>query len=226
MADRFDEKAQEMICDFGNDCLDPVCWDKQRGIANALRAADRDARDEADAKYASRMTAPLSIEEIERLEALEKAATPGPWVRGNDAPKDPQWIESEEHPSIAQVFTGSKGVVVNAWNDKHHDNAALIAALRNAAPALLAMARQWKERGDALIRMNSALVRANTDRNDADIENGRLLAALKAEAIADWQRAGDHKQRNGYEPLIGGIYFRVTRDPKTGELVAEEVRDV
>lgn len=149
------------------------------------------------------MTATLTIEQIERLEALEEAATPGEWGSERES------ITASRLACFAEVFhvPGKPGDTQMAYND-----AALVAALRNAAPALLAMARSQVL--DALPQ--DTLAELDHAREDRDL----YLAALKAEAIAE---AGHWSVESvPGEVFIGGIVFRVTRGPD-GELVAEEV---
>jgi hypothetical protein len=87
--------------------------------------------------------------DLDELERLERAATAGPWTHETGAPHHPAWIVSvTTDRDIVQVFDGSQGKVADSWGSErigdprcHESNAAFIAALRNAAPSLLAIAR-------------------------------------------------------------------------------------
>ena len=80
----------------------------------------------------------LTPERLDELERLEKAATKGPWKRG------------EEHESMASL--GRDGVNGSGWialgkftggfvtSQPHSVNCQFSVALRNAAPALIAAA--------------------------------------------------------------------------------------
>jgi hypothetical protein len=75
------------------------------------------------------MTAPLTLEEIDALEKLERAATVGPWrFRGDD--------DSYPHRHMA-VGIPRVGMLDNVDADPQ-----FVAAARNALPALLSMARE------------------------------------------------------------------------------------
>lgn len=86
----------------------------------------------------------MSQVDIDSLRKLLARATPGPWEAriAADDPKDPtsaitSWIESEEHMGFCgndmNEVVGRDG----APGVSTHENAELIVALRNAAPALL-----------------------------------------------------------------------------------------
>lgn len=86
----------------------------------------------------------MTREEIERLEALEKAATPG------------EWTEIVSHLSVGRTRHTSWTIGVSDDKDDdvarsvaREEDARLIAATRNALPALLAMARAVADLGAA-----------------------------------------------------------------------------
>jgi len=89
------------------------------------------------------MTDPLDLDELERL---EKAATPGPWsFKGTgglhmDGARDGWMVEGPHNgkrwPRIARDAAPYR---------ERGENPALIAALRNAAPALIAEIRRLRE---------------------------------------------------------------------------------
>lgn len=99
---------------------------------------------------------PLDLAALERLTALERAATPGPWgwnSYSGIAAKVPEGHPLEDYE---EDDPGDRGLAWICWIDggpkqKGHgdalifgearNNAALIEGLRNAAPALLRLAR-------------------------------------------------------------------------------------
>lgn len=78
----------------------------------------------------------MTAEQIEELERLLVAATPGPWAP--DADVDDQAVLSPKGRMVADCaifFVGCKAEVMTA-------NGRLIAAMRNALPGLLALAKR------------------------------------------------------------------------------------
>ncbi len=148
------------------------------------------------------MTAALTIEQIEALEELEKAATPGEWRK----PFEDGALAHERDKSLLAIDKDGMAIV------NRPEDAALIAALRNAAPALLQAARDNADLEQELEEWTSKLVVMRDDRD-------RLMAALKAEAIRTADGPGDII-------VIGGLSFRAELDEATGELTANEVTDV
>src|SRR3990167_663025 len=74
---------------------------------------------------------------LERLQALEREATKGPWVWDEDGDLMALWeLEPCDGDIVLGMYTGDKPEPADA---------ALIAALRNAAPDLIrvALAAQW-----------------------------------------------------------------------------------
>lgn len=168
---------------------------------------------------------------IEQLEALNATATPAPWVVA---------------PCKPDCKGASSCTCVRGPDGKPIREDALIAAARNALPRLLELARDgvwWKrkheedaggamlqyrraaEQRDELAKQLACEVAVNADYPDVVKERDRYLAALKAEAIAHAQCAVDEFDESVLPHTydICGITFRVTRDPATGELTAEEV---
>lgn len=79
--------------------------------------------------------------DLDKLEALDKAATPGPWrtsMSGYSIKSD-----DENLPIVACVHGGMDAS--DAQLETFQDNAALISAMRNALPALLQAARERDE---------------------------------------------------------------------------------
>jgi vacuolar-type H+-ATPase subunit I/STV1 len=92
---------------------------------------------------------PIPPEELDKLDALEAAATPGDWLR-----------------VVAGIRSGNK-TLATAWYSTHDDrseqDAALIVALRNAYPGLRAALREKEKQNEKLI----ALADADADRANA-----------------------------------------------------------
>ena len=76
---------------------------------------------------------------VEQLRQLEQAATPGPW-------SDPYYVDDEPGDNGGWVHNGREGSAEYAvaltlpYSPKMRDDAELIAAMRNALPALLDVA--------------------------------------------------------------------------------------
>ena len=88
--------------------------------------------------------------DLDKLEALEKAATPGPWELQTER-------EMGDYGSVIGEYLtgiGTRLCEVVVYNDDYGNqvvhNAQLIAVLRNAAPALLAEVRQLREANQRL----------------------------------------------------------------------------
>jgi hypothetical protein len=106
---------------------------------------------------------------LDTLEALERAATAPPWEAAED--------RTEHYGVIA-----NNRIVADTW-PRGNDNAALIAAARNALPALLRLARAVREERAAALAMDKALTdeafRAAAARyNRATLETTAALAAV------------------------------------------------
>ena len=84
--------------------------------------------------------------DVDELEALEKAATVGPWK-----------VSTTQENNL-EVRTTSAGhgyldvCAITPWLGHHEQNAALIVALRNAAPALIAAARKRYHLWDSIVK--------------------------------------------------------------------------
>ncbi len=104
--------------------------------------------------------------ELDELERLANAATPGPWqnVAWKHDDDDPPW----DMPIIAGP--GDEVVVGLLYYDGHHaccnePDAALIAAARAAVPKLIAALREaWAEHV-SLSAMHATYVKANTEKD-------------------------------------------------------------
>lgn len=84
----------------------------------------------------------LTAEEREELERLEKAATPGPWApAAHGSPQERWWTVAKSEGMPRQV--------ARITSSFEHD-ARLIAAMRNALPALLSAARRVEELREAV----------------------------------------------------------------------------
>ena len=117
----------------------------------------------------------LTPERLAELKALEKAATPGDWYwTGNwnslDAPGDNHIIWPANSIYDSETAKESMGACGRDCEANASNNAALIAALRNAAPALIAAAEERDElrnlplhivsQSDELDRLRALLVEA------------------------------------------------------------------
>lgn len=90
---------------------------------------------------------------VERLERLEREATPGPWAISD-------YTTVTDESSWGVHINSDAGGPVACWSDKEWDfacyddsiaaDAALIVAMRNALPALLSQLREQRERADDL----------------------------------------------------------------------------
>lgn len=114
------------------------------------------------------MTAMLTDEERAKLVALEKAATPAPWLVRPREHDDWGWIRAEDGSLVAigrgGTFAGDYDErerhlsVCRAMGiDPYGHNAALIAAARNALPALLAADAAVRGMKEALEEAEEAL---------------------------------------------------------------------
>jgi hypothetical protein len=98
----------------------------------------------------------LSVEQLERLEELDRQASSGPWFVNRT---DDDWHmtafvvsqveDDEEFGEDLTEYNCGKVLAATyiqqpryAINENHRANAELIAAMRNALPGLLALARQ------------------------------------------------------------------------------------
>jgi hypothetical protein len=97
--------------------------------------------------------------DLTALEAAEREATPGPWFAYDDNGDD-------EHPP--HVDSDAAGLICTATADADHAtpkgcmgsrDVRFIAAIRNAAPELLAEVRRLREENDRLNRVIERYVR-------------------------------------------------------------------
>jgi hypothetical protein len=118
----------------------------------------------------------MSKDEIGELEALLERATPGPW-------------EAEIHQHEAAISANGKGQdhIVSTWSDDlcgdlpMEANAALIVALRNHAPTLIARMRAAEAERDTAIREMSSYAR------QAGEWQGRYEGSEAAGAVEGWR---------------------------------------
>lgn len=83
----------------------------------------------------------MTSEELDRMEELEKAATPGPWTAyPTELDNGATRIDGPEPVSASWCFQVAS--VGSRLAPRRDANAAFIPALRNAAPALIAAARE------------------------------------------------------------------------------------
>lgn len=111
-----------------------------------------------------RLLDPATVEaELVELEALEKAATLGPWVNG---PDEIQSFDGKgEMYALFKVLSPPSGLF-----DEHCANGDLVTSLRNAAPKLFAAIRELHKRNAAAI----------AERDEARDQVGALVAKLKS----------------------------------------------
>ncbi len=180
------------------------------------------------------MADPITPEQIAELERLEQAATPVGWSLchhwkvdhcGCGFHRGYIWSPDEECVLLQMgcgMDEGGQQPYPDVGQDGMRADARLIAALRNAAPALLQAARELARLKDACKEM-AEWVRTAKDWSDATgRERDRYLDALKAEAVF---RIGDPGAelpafRSGW---VGDIQFKVFRHGESGALQVEEV---
>jgi hypothetical protein len=112
--------------------------------------------------------------DLDALSALAEKATPGPWHQGR---------EGNGYESTRDVYFGrepdserSLDIATYIWSDK---DAALIAASRDAIPALIAYAREREERVRELEgRIEKALTVDHSEWDSEKIINGMRIALL------------------------------------------------
>jgi len=119
----------------------------------------------------------MSDTDLTRLAELEKAATPGPWTahtfghrsvrqasgavtRALFQPPVPDDIRSLM-TDLTWVQTDDINVALTGNGPKQTDNAAFIAALRNAAPSLIAEAREAARLRHVLVQVSIYLANGN-----------------------------------------------------------------
>lgn len=138
----------------------------------------------------------MTDKEIAELRALEAKATPGPWVAETMRPHTLglAWVSNpgvaDHIASCAELVAWSdkyKGYVERADEDQVEDNAAFIAAARNAVPRLLATVEHLTARAKT----------AERERDEARAETERLRAALIAIASFDDERADSRLEATG-----------------------------
>lgn len=99
---------------------------------------------------------------IERLRRLEKEATKGPWHSGMACAPDEHPENWDKYSAIEQDSTGA---ILDGFECVADSDAALIVAMRNALPALLAVAEAasvWVDEGapDATYPYDKDLIEA------------------------------------------------------------------
>lgn len=97
------------------------------------------------------MTDPQQAEpnvDLDELERLHEAATPGDW-QGNE-------VTAGKHKG-SFVEADSEGVILDCYGPRGGANADLIAAMRNALPQLIALARSASEAKARLDLLESAV---------------------------------------------------------------------
>lgn len=122
----------------------------------------------------------------DELEALERAATPGPWRVSEARHGWDAIIRSEDNDPVASVFLAG-------WDKKSATaHAALIAALRNAAPLLVAALRVAEAEYQQVAMLSGA------DLTDESFILSCGLAAQRAHNASEGYRAArDAAEKEG-----------------------------
>jgi len=174
-----------------------------------------------------------------RLRELHEAATPGPWVSiGTDPAEggDWFWVKAQPNPAM-RGFTHEIGVMNGSQSDPvRQANAALIVALRNAAPTILAMADENAALKAEVARLRVAPVDAHepaptavADSAAADsvVNGGAREIAQAAIAIAIAKAMGDNfsnafknKERWIAKRGMSGGRFRDINEPMQCDYLA------
>ena len=119
----------------------------------------------------------ITDEELARLEALTRAATPGPWVTDADEP-----IAAETHAEVC--FEDDYGSHTIA-TEMSCDDARFLMAARDAVPALVAEVRRLAADLDLSERARATMLAAVAERDALRAENERLRSELRYEAITE-----------------------------------------
>lgn len=99
----------------------------------------------------------ITNDELDRLEALDKAATPGPWLPGEDGDGYQVVTNATGEIKIAMEpmgYSEASGSWSTYWGKDVEADFRLLAAARTALPALIAEVRslrqavQWMARGN------------------------------------------------------------------------------
>ncbi len=164
----------------------------------------------------------LTTEELDRMEELEKAATPGPWTAyPTELDNGATRIDGPEPVSASWCFqVASVGSRIAPRRDA---NAAFIPALRNAAPALIAAARE-NAKLRAVVGAASHEIQVWRDGHNADNEDhGPFLVYAEdvapcEEEMCDYMKRLD-AARSAYDAACAGT---PTPDPR--DAVVEAAR--
>jgi hypothetical protein len=102
------------------------------------------------------MSDELTAEMIDELERLEREAHPGPWER---AYHKVVFTHPENWKGLRTEVRGTSFVGIECHATTRQIDAEFIAALRNAAPALIASARLAAERGERIRELEEEIMR-------------------------------------------------------------------
>lgn len=157
----------------------------------------------------------MTPEELNELERLEKAATPGPWIavpyRRRFYGEEPRFdngichVLPESDPERLPILTVDRGDDHHAETREHADiEAAFIAALRNAAPDLIRAAREADELREELRRSETAaterISRAEQRAEAAERERDHL-ALWQEQQMERCQDIGRHHVLQNWEQM-------------------------
>ena len=119
---------------------------------------------------------------VERLERLEREATPGPWrASPRHGPEGRQWVDNEQY-DLLMTYSDAEGA---------GSNANFIVAMRNELPALLSQLREQKERADKA-EVDAARWRRAEEQQVLDRTHRRRAHGQGTEGGAGTPDAGSH----------------------------------
>lgn len=123
------------------------------------------------------------------LEALEAAATPGPWRADFDLP-----VNRKPRIDTAEFLIGEIGNSQPMRQDQWEADAAFIAAIRNEATALIAAV---KERDEAIREVNTQIEYARQERTEVNRLRALLDEALAAKPVRCGYCDGTGRDKTG-----------------------------
>jgi hypothetical protein len=173
----------------------------------------------------------MTSEELEALEKLEQAATPGPWVYER-SPGDMEVGYPDQFDVIAPNGDALCSMFTSDWG-LAETHGKLIPALRNAAPALIAAARENAKLRERVEWLEfRAKVLDSTEAESVQFltaENARLRAVVEAarDEITAWRAAEDDSRaiENAYGLNTARAYIARARDAFDKALSALDAKE-
>jgi hypothetical protein len=113
----------------------------------------------------------ITLEALDELERLEKAATPGPWSGGSRSGMDHVWFDVYGADDDADEILSAEGTAtLSACHPSGHDRlkedqvrrlslVQFVAALRNCAPALISAARENLTQRERIAELEAEVAR-------------------------------------------------------------------